>query len=122
MASAPEAADEILTPHDVTKVLEELLPVQTKSYVLGLKLNLPQHEVEAIYSTYHEPADRLLHIIIKFLKLAEPRPTWRVIVEALRSPAVNLPALAKEVESAHFPDPPATREVVPENTGMKYHQ
>ncbi|CAI8041005.1 hypothetical protein GBAR_LOCUS22788 [Geodia barretti] len=34
----------------------------------------------------------------------EPRPTWRVIVDALKSSAVNLPQLAMTVEAAHFPD------------------
>ena len=36
---------------------------------------------------------------------------------ALRSPIVNLPALARRVEAAHFPDLTATRDVVPETTG-----
>ena len=90
-------------------VLEELLPAQTKSYVLGLKLKLQQHVVEAIHKEL--PSDqRLLQILIKFLEQAEPRPTWRVIVDALKSPVVGLTALARRVEAAHFPD------VVPETT------
>ena len=85
--------------------------------MLGLALNLPLHDVEAIHSQYRNPKECLLHVIIAFLEQAEPRPTWSVIVEALKSPTVNLTALAKEVESAHFPDLTLTREVVPETTG-----
>ena len=48
-------------------MLEDLLPAQNKSYQLGLKLNLLQHDVEAIHSTYRKPSDRILHIVIKFL-------------------------------------------------------
>ena len=88
--------------------LEELLPAQNKSYELGLKLKLPHHEVESIHSVYSKPQSRLLHILIGFTNQTEPRPTWRVILEALRSPAVNLPALARRVEAAHFPNPTAT--------------
>ena len=66
--------------------------------------------------TYTNPRDHLLHILIAFFKGVKPRPTWRVIVDALRSPAVDLPALAKRVEAAHFPDPTSTRDVVPETT------
>ena len=66
---------------------------------------------------YQDPKDRLYHIIIAFLSQAEPRPTWRVIVDALRSPVVNLTALAERVEAAHFPDLTAARDVVPETTG-----
>ena len=110
--------NETLTPDDAVDVLEELLPAQNKSYELGLKLKLRQHEVDSIHSTYSKPRSRLLHVLIEFTNQTEPRPTWRVIVEALRSPAVNLPALAKSVEAAHFPDPTAIRDVLAETTGM----
>ena len=106
----------MLTPDDAVDVLEELLPAQNRSYELGLKLKLPQHVVEAIHFK-DIPADKcLLRILIKFLQQVNPRPTWRVIVEALRSPSVNLPGLAARVEATHFPDSTATRDVVPETT------
>ena len=78
------------------------------SYFLGLKLKLPLHEVEAIYLEYSDPRERLLHVIIAFLR-TEPRPTWRVIVGALRNPLLSLQALAERIKAAHFPDPTATR-------------
>ena len=92
-------------------LLEELLPAQTHSYLLGLKLGLPVYTVDSICSTYQHPRDRLLHVLIAFLNQETPRPTWRLVVEALRSPAVDLPLLARKVETAHFPNPTATREV-----------
>ena len=110
------AEDEVLTPDDAINVTEELLPAQNESYNIGLKLNLLHHEVEAIQSTYPRPPDFLLHIIIRFLERTEPRPTWRVIVGALRSPSVKQQALAKRVEEAHFLNLPVTRE--PPSTGM----
>ena len=108
--------DETLTPDDAADVFEELLPAQNKSYELGLKLKLPQHVVEAIHKEL--PSDKcLLQILIKFLEQAE-RPTWRVIVDALKNPVVGLTALARRVEAAHFPVSAATRDVVPKTTGM----
>ena len=97
-------------------MLEELLPAQNRSYELGLKLKLPQHVVEAIHSKDITADQYLLRILIKFLQQVNPRPTWRVIVEALKAPAVNLPGLARRVEAAHFPDSTATHDVVPETT------
>ena len=97
--------DETLTESDAAEILEELLSAQNQSYLLGMKLKLPLHEVEAIHLKYSDPRERLLHVIIAFLRQAEPRPTWRVIVEALRNPIVNLPALARRVVAAHFPEP-----------------
>ncbi|CAI8049102.1 hypothetical protein GBAR_LOCUS27042, partial [Geodia barretti] len=96
--------DKTLRPGDARKIFEELLPAQNKSYMLGLALKLPLPIVEAIHSQYQNPRHRLFHVIIKFLEQAEPRPTWRDIVETLNSRAVNLPDLARRVEAAHCPD------------------
>ena len=110
-------AGDTLTPADAGNILEELLEAQSYSFKFGLMLNLPVREVEAICAKYSDPRDRLLHIILAFLRRAEPRPTWRVIMGALRSRIVNLPALARRVEAAHFPSLAAARDVVPETTG-----
>ena len=108
--------DETLREGDVAFIIEKLLPAMSQAHVLGLKLNLPSHEVEAICAAYSNPRDRLLQVILVFLSRKEPRPTWRVIVDALKSPVVNLPALAERVEAAHFPypmtPPPVTGESV----------
>ena len=114
--TAAPTGDDPLTPDDAVNVLEEILEAQNQSYVLGLKLKLPPHLVDAIYSTNPQPRDRLLQILIEFTKQVDPRPTWGAIVAALRSPAVNLPQLAMRVEAAHFPDPTASREALPPET------
>lgn len=107
---AAPAGDDTLTPDDAVIVLEELLPAETQSYILGLKLKLPLHIVESICATHSQPRDRLLQVLIAFTQQVEPRPTWRVIVDALRSPTVNLTQLAMKVEAAHFPNPTSTRD------------
>ena len=91
--------DNTLTPDDAVDVLEEVLPAQNHSYVLGLKLKLPLHVVDSIHSpTNPLPRDRLLQVIIAFLQQVQPSPTWRAIVDALRSPAVHLSQLALAIE------------------------
>ena len=114
---AAPAGDDTLTPDDAVIVLEELLPAETQSYILGLKLKLPLHIVESICATHSRPRDRLLQVLIAFTQQVEPRPTWRVIVDALRSPTVNLTQLAMKVEAAHFPNPTSTRDIPP-NTAI----
>ena len=115
VATAAPAGDDPLTPDDAVNVLEEIVEAQNKSYALGLKV-LPQHVVEGIHSTHSQPHDRLLEVLIEFTKQVDPRPTWRTIVTALRSPAVNLPRLAMRVEKAHCPDTTATCEAPLETT------
>ena len=110
------SGDKTLTPNDAMDIYEEILPAQNVSYKLGLKLKLPDHEVESIHKTKSDPSDQLLAVILKFLKQTDPRPTWRVIVNTLRSPAVNQLELASKVEAAHFPDPTSTRDVPQETT------
>ena len=69
--------------------------------------------MEDICEKHSQPRDRLLQVITAFLQQVDPRPTWRAIVVALRSPVVNLPQLAMKVEAAHFPDPTASRDAPP---------
>ena len=96
-------------------MLDELLPAQNKSYELGLKLKLLQHDVEAIHSKELPPKNYLLKVLIKFLEQEEP--TRRVIVEALRSPSVGLPGLALKIERAHLPVPTTAHDLATE-TGI----
>ena len=91
-------------------------PAKNHSNVLGLKLGLPKHVVDGIHSRELKPEGYLLEVISEFLNEVGSRPTWRVIVDALRSPVVRLNQLANEVEAAHFPDATAIREVIPTST------
>ena len=72
-------------------------------------LSIKPVELESISKMYQDPKERFYQIILAFLRQAEPWPTWRAIVNALKSPIVNLTALAKRVEAAHFPDPTSSR-------------
>ena len=64
---------------------------------LAGKLKLPDHTVKALEKQYTDPQERLYHVTVEYLKQAEPRPTWKVILDALRSSIVNLPRLAEEI-------------------------
>ena len=103
--------DAILTESDAANILEELTEAQNSGNLLGFMFNIKPSEVEAIQAMYQNPKERLCQIILAFLRQAEPPPTWRAIVNALRSKTVNLRALAKSVEKAHFPDPTASRDL-----------
>ena len=121
---SPRAAptcDEILQKGDLYEVVEALLEAKDKAYELGLRLKLSPDEVKSIRNTYQDPQDRLTAIIEYLLKQVEPRPTWRLIVNALRSPLVDLPRLAKDVEAAHCPNSTATYYVLPENRNGYFH-
>ena len=108
--NAAPAGDHILTEYDAVNILEELTEAQNCAYLLGFMFGIKPSEVEAIQTMYQNPKERLCQIILAFLRQAEPPPTWRAIVNALKSKTVNLTALAKRVEAAHFPNPTASRD------------
>ena len=115
----PRAGDEILQKGDLYEVVEALLEAKDKAYELGLRLKLSPDEVKSISNTHQDPQDRLTAIIEYLLKQVEPRPTWRLIVNAVRSPLVGLPRLAEAVEAAHCPNSTTTNDVLPETpSGM----
>ena len=93
---------ELLTPDDALDLLEELLPAETRSHELGLALKLQRRVVDDIHKNILDPRRRLFRVLHEFTSQLEPRPTWRVIVDALRSREVHLPALADRIEIVHI--------------------
>ena len=93
--------DELLTPDDALDLLEELLPAKIRSHELGLVLKLQRRVVDYIHKNISGP-HHLFRVLHEFTSQSEPRPTWRVIVDALRSREVHLPALADRIEKANI--------------------
>ena len=116
MPFTASTGDETLSPDDAIHILEEILEAKNQSRYLGLKLNIPEHDVTGIHQRYSDPKDCLYYILVEFLKRLDPRPTWKVIIAAIKSPAVNLPQLAMKLETRHIPDLRATRDIPPETT------
>ena len=69
-----------------------------KLRLFGLKLQLSERIVDAIYTRYPDPHECLYYIIHEFLKKVEPRPTWNFIVNVLKSQLINQPLLAQGIE------------------------
>ena len=101
------AGDKTLGPDDAVSVLEEILEAKTHARYIGLKLQLPTHIVDGICVMYSDPKDHLHRIIEEYLKQVAPTPTWSAIADALKSPLVNLPHLAKRIEDKHCVPVPA---------------
>ena len=107
LISAP-AGDKILKESDLCELVEALLEAKNKASDFGLKLLLPSHEIDSICSIHRDPQEQLTSILKYFLKRVEPRPTWGMIINALKSSMVDLPRLAETIEADHFPNPTAT--------------
>ena len=88
---------------DVPEIVGKILDAQTKSELLGRVLKLPASTVSGIHRQYRDPEECLFHVIDEFVRQVEPRPTWRVLLTALRHPTIRLTRLADEIESQHRP-------------------
>ena len=86
--------DDPLTPGDAQKVHSKLTEAAPRAAELGERLGLRTERI----NNHSQEENQLYNVIVEFLGQPETKPTWRVILEALRSDEVNLPALAKEIE------------------------
>ena len=85
---------------DLCVVQEELYVARTRWYNLGLKLGLKPDVLDAIETQCSENPDKCFRETLKdYLKTVTP--SWRALVEALRSPIVNQPQLAEKVENKY---------------------
>lgn len=89
--------DVLLKPADAEEICEELAKAAHCAKELGLLLGLSEDEIESS----QQREDQLLSIIRAFLIKAGSTATWRTIIEALKSPPVNLKALAMKLEEDH---------------------
>ena len=95
--------ERVLDKHrDFTQVYEALQSACDKSFELGLKLNLSYDEVKEIHTDHQTSQRRLCEVIAAFLERNE-RPTWQDIIDALNSPLVKLPALARTIDGRFSP-------------------
>ena len=87
---------------DLGTLVTELYEARTKSYFVGLNLNIPPDVLDTIESESGDDK-RLLGVLKTALNRVEPRLTWRAVVEALKSPTVGLQLLAKKIEAKYCP-------------------
>lgn len=91
-----------LTAEDLQDVLSELEPVKAQWNNLGLGLRLKRTDLEAIDSDHRNSLARLRAVLEIWLDTVEPRPTWRAIIQVLRSPLMSkTKSLADELERNH---------------------
>ena len=91
--------DRTLNSNDLADIARKLLGVENKAQNLGRVLKLPKYIIDITPQPNARHA-AILYIIDECLKQDEPRPTWRVILAALRDPLVGEAGLAREIETS----------------------
>ena len=87
-----------LNKDDATDIVRHLLDVQSKAKTLGRLLKVPKAIIDVTPQSTSDPQAPLFHIIDECLKQVDPKPTWRLILNALRDPLIGEHSLAQEIE------------------------
>ena len=87
-----------LTENDLVTVLEATIKV-TNWYHLGLKLDIPPHELERIKHDRCDEKNRLCGMLLYWLNTGGA--SWLSLVKALKSPLIDMKRLAMEIASNH---------------------
>ena len=83
-------------------LLEELYPVCTSWYNIGLHLQIPYTTLDHFKQMYTDPLELMREMLRHWLDTAvNPPPTWKAVITALRSPLVNKSHLAEQLESKY---------------------
>ena len=90
-----------LSVDDLADVWENVHPVLPQWYNIGLKLSVPVNTLDNIRAQFRHLNICLQETLINWLVM-NPNPTWRVLVDALRSPIVGELALADKIERKYL--------------------
>ena len=96
-------AADTLSAMDPKQVFEEIKEAKTKTFRLGVKLGLPVSTRRRINSASLSPDDHLLKTVEEYMKMMNPKPSWRGIATALSSKFVGLPELGNRIGETHCP-------------------
>ena len=97
---------------DLGTVLQETYEARNKWYDIGLGLKVSVATLDGIKSQSDDPKDCLRETLKPWLKGTDPKPTWRALVEALKSCIVEEHQLAKRLEAKYCCDSKIQGEVM----------
>ena len=93
----------MLSTADIKDVLNATLSAHPKWNNIGIELRVPLHALKGIAQDNKDVNDRFREMLIAWLNLVNPKPTWEALVDALRQPAVGEEQLAQGVRQKYCP-------------------
>ena len=91
-----------LTSDDLGCVLEGVLDAAAQWYNLGLKLKVRTGKLNSVRTEFNTPEDQLREMLNAWLTTGD-NPSWKTLVDALRSPLVGASQLAVVLEAEYCP-------------------
>ena len=91
-----------LTSDDLGCVLVEILDVSADWYDLGLQLKVRIGKLKSIWTEFSAPKHQLREMLNAWLTTGD-NPSWRTLIDALRSRMVGASQLAAVLETKYCP-------------------
>ncbi len=89
---------------DLCVLQDELYITQNRWYNLGLQLGLMPDELDTIEAQCRgDMSDCFREVLKNYLQTTTP--SWRAVIEALRSRTIDQPMLAKKLDQKYCPQP-----------------
>ena len=90
------------TEPSLIDLLQELHPVCTSWYNIGLLLHIPHTTLDRFKQVYTDPLELMREMLKHWLDTTvDPPPTWEAVITALKSPLVNKMNVAAQLESKY---------------------
>ena len=84
---------------DLQAVFSELYSARKKWYIIGLELKINKSDLDAIGVKNADDPEKCLRCSLStWLQSKDSKPTWRALVNALKSPIVGLEQLSRQAE------------------------
>ena len=109
-----------LSLNDLWRVQNSVWEARTKWYNLGLGLGITADSLDAIELVNVKTPDRCFRAMLtQWLRQDSPKPTWRALIEALRSPSVDESVLAQDIAESSATPPTTQNEPMSSASGQQ---
>lgn len=85
---------EWLTPDDIKVVRSAIYEVRSKWFDIGLELGITVNTLESIKKDNDDVNSCFREMLVYWLKMVDPKPSWSTLIHALREPTIHENALA----------------------------
>ena len=90
-----------LSIDDLKEVQDKLFGVSNKWYDIGLQLLLSANDLDSIEANSNSTQHCLREMLKRWLRRVNPHPTWKAVVDALKSVVVGEETLAQQLEDEY---------------------
>ena len=92
-----------MSDKDIKRVRRDIYEARAKWYDIGIELEISIGTLKSIKSMCDSPAECLVEMLDTWLKQVDPKPSWRLLINALEQPTVGEERLAERLKQKYYP-------------------